>query len=562
MCQDGLPAAFRAEKKRAVTYDSFNRLVVYSLWLWMSEFCDKFAEWTELPEGRLVTSIREVVMAPRLRAGLSPEKSEALLNRLRFFHFPTAPVSFVAAYRSLFIEGGPSPAERWLQFNPWIRKRRVPGDGSAGSEDGGAKIAGVGSSERGAPKKLPEGKRKVGSLTEKGSEAAVPPGKSATKHPRVVLVPDSTDEVLEVLDEGLERVQSQGRVKLVKREHKEKAPLTKKEKREMKREARRELPDLRGTSTAGAAVPSVLGGCRSPRDKEAGPPSGSGVTLQELCSPRAGVDRVVSPAPSGARSPDRPSPGSPDMPRPRSGSPPMGGGSRGLVHRAPSSGSPNAGGSREGPTTRSLRATRAESPDEEGALPWVPRELAGVYGEFVVESQKAGDCFSLFQVPDVDTRGNPLSSRDDLDYQGPPEAESVWIRPVAAESVPTCEGCVFYVRRKLDLVQSKAFFWEELREAWERHRDATKVNEVVFFDNEADWRSRPVPEVLHSCPLRCSFGPPARRFAWSKGGTHKRGLNGHGIQFRLRVGVVYPYMRAVYSYSCTFRWNVFSLCGA
>ena len=83
----------------------------------------------------------------------------------------------------------------------------------------------------------------------------------------------------------------------------------------------------------------------------------------------------------------------------------------------------------------------------------MPRELAGVYGEFVVESQKAGDCFSLFQVLDVDTRGNPLSSRDDLDYQGPPEAESVWICPVAAESVPTCEGCVFYVRRKLDLVQ-------------------------------------------------------------------------------------------------------------
>ena len=44
MCQDGLPAAFRAEKKRAVTYDSFNRLVVYSLWLWTSEFCDKFSD--------------------------------------------------------------------------------------------------------------------------------------------------------------------------------------------------------------------------------------------------------------------------------------------------------------------------------------------------------------------------------------------------------------------------------------------------------------------------------------------------------------------------------------
>ena len=210
MCQDGLLAAFRAEKKRAVTYDSFNCLVVYSLWLWMSEFCDRFAEWTELPEGRLVTSIREVVIASRLRAGLSLEKSEALLNRLQYFYFPTAPVSFVAAYQSLFIEGGPSPAEHWLQFNPWLRKRRVPGDGSAGSEDGGAKIAGVGSSERGAPKKPPEGKRKVGSLTEKGSEASVPPGKSAIKHPRVVLVPDSTDEVLEVLDEGLERVQSRG----------------------------------------------------------------------------------------------------------------------------------------------------------------------------------------------------------------------------------------------------------------------------------------------------------------------------------------------------------------
>ena len=254
----------------------------------------------------------------------------------------------------------------------------------------------MGSSEKGAPKKLPEGKRKGGPLTEKGSEATVPPGKSATKHPRVVLVPDSTDEVLEVLDEGLERVQSQGRVKLVKREHKEKAPLTKKEKREMKQEARRELPDLRGISNAGAAVLSVLGGCRSPRDKEAGSPSGSGVTLQELCFPRAGIDGVVSLPPGGARSPDSLSPGSQDMPRPRPGSPPMRGGSRGSLHRASSSGSPNAGGSREGSTTRSLRATRAESPDEEGALPWVPRELAGVYGELVVESQKAGDCFSLF----------------------------------------------------------------------------------------------------------------------------------------------------------------------
>ena len=120
MCQDGLPAAFRAEKKRAATYDSFNRLVVYSLWLWTGEFCDRFAEWAELPEGRLVTSIIEVVVAPRLRAGLSPEKSEALLNRLRYFYFLTAPVSFVVAYWLLFIAGGPSPAERWLQFNLWL----------------------------------------------------------------------------------------------------------------------------------------------------------------------------------------------------------------------------------------------------------------------------------------------------------------------------------------------------------------------------------------------------------------------------------------------------------
>ena len=56
----------------------------------------------------------------------------------------------------------------------------------------------------GAPKKLPEGKKKVGSMSEKGSEAAVPLGASGTAPPRVVLVPDSTDVVLEVLDEGLE----------------------------------------------------------------------------------------------------------------------------------------------------------------------------------------------------------------------------------------------------------------------------------------------------------------------------------------------------------------------
>ena len=265
--------------------------------------------------------------------------------------------------------------------------------------------------------------------------------------------------------------------------------MTKREKKEMKQEAKRELPDLRGISNANATVPSLLSGSRSPGDKEAGPPSGSGATLQELCSPRAGVNRVVSPPPGGARSLDSPSPGSWELPQPRLSPPPMGGGSRGSLHRAPSSGSPNTGASREGPTTRSLRATRVESPDEEGALPWVLCELAGVYGEFVVESQKAGNCFSLFQVPDVDTRGNPLSSRDNLDYQGPPEAESVWIRPVAIESVLTCKGCVLCVRRKLDLVQSKAFFWEELREAWERHRDATKVNKVIFYDNEADWRS-------------------------------------------------------------------------
>ena len=223
-----------------------------------------------------------------------------------------------------------------------------------------------------------------------------------------MLVLDSTDEILEVLDEGLERVQSKGRLKLVKRENKEGAPMTKREKKEMKQEAKRELLDLCGTPSTNAMVPSVLGRSRSPRDSAAGPPSGSGATLQELCSPRAGVNRVVSSPPGGARSLDGPSPGMRELPLLRPSPPPMGRGSKGSLHRAPSSGSPNAGASREGPTTRSLRATRADSPDEEGALPWVPRELAGVYGEFVVESQKAGDCCSLFQVPDVDTRGNPL----------------------------------------------------------------------------------------------------------------------------------------------------------
>ena len=251
--------------------------------------------------------------------------------------------------------------------------------------------------ERGAPKKPPEGKRKVGPLTEKGSEASAPPGKSVVKQPRVVLVPDSTDEILEVLDEGLERVQSKGQIKLVKREHKERALMTKREKKEMKRGGEAGTPEpSRHTSGTNATVPSVLGRSRSPGDKEAGPPSGSGATLQELCSPRAGVNRVVSPPPGGARSPDGPSPRSREPPQLCPSPPPIGGGSKGSLHRAPSSGSPNAGASREGPTTRSLRATRAESPDEEGALPWVPRELAGVYGEFVVESQKAGDCFSLF----------------------------------------------------------------------------------------------------------------------------------------------------------------------
>ena len=115
----------------------------------------------------------------------------------------------------------------------------------------------------------------------------------------------------------------------------------------------------------------------------------------------------------------------------------------------------------------------------------------------------------------MDTRGNPLSSYDDLDYQGPPEAESVWIRPVATESVVTCEGCVFNVRRKLDLVQSKAFFWEELREAWERHRDATKVNEVIFFDNEADWRSR---LAKSTCSGSAAF-LSSSLFLWSPGQT-------------------------------------------
>ena len=40
---DGLPSGFRAEKKRAVSAESFHRVVVYSLWLWSSEFrnCSK-----------------------------------------------------------------------------------------------------------------------------------------------------------------------------------------------------------------------------------------------------------------------------------------------------------------------------------------------------------------------------------------------------------------------------------------------------------------------------------------------------------------------------------------
>ena len=176
--------------------------------------------------------------------------------------------------------------------------------------------------------------------------------------------------------------------------------------------------------------------------------------------------------------------------------------------------------------------------------------MAGVFGDFVAESYWAGDCYVLFSVPDVDIRGSQLSSRDDLDYMGPPNAESVWIRKRDNETCSAlCTGCASYIRWKMGIVQSSAPFWRDLQTSWERHRDSSKVDDVVFFDNEADWRSRRVPEILHTCSLRCSYGPPPRRFAWSKGGTQKRGLNGHGIQLRLRVGVICPFIRAQYCYT-------------
>ena len=176
MCQDRLPAAFRAEKKRAVTYDSFNCLVVYSLWLWVGEFCDKFAA-VDRASGRSVSDFHQGSsgMALRLCAGLSPEKSEALLNCLWYFYFPIALVSFIVAYRLLFLDVGPSPARALAAVQPMATEAEGSWvTGQAGSEDGGARIAGVGSSERGAPKKPPEGKRKVGPLAEKGSEASAP----------------------------------------------------------------------------------------------------------------------------------------------------------------------------------------------------------------------------------------------------------------------------------------------------------------------------------------------------------------------------------------------------
>ena len=163
---------------------------------------------------------------------------------------------------------------------------------------------------------------------------------------------------------------------------------------------------------------------------------------------------------------------------------------------------------REGSTqARNLRATRGGSQEvPDGSSPWIPREMAGVFGDFVAESYCAADCYILFSVLDMDIWGNQLSSCDDLDYLGPPNAESIWVRKRDNETCSSlCAGCVSYIRWKMGIVQLSAPFWREFQTAWERHRDSSKVDDVVFFDNEADWHSRRVLEILHICSLRCLY---------------------------------------------------------
>ena len=107
--------------------------------------------------------------APRLRTGLSPEKSEALLNWLRFFHFPTAPVSFVAAYRSLFAEGMvPVPENAGCNLILASGRGRTQAMGRQGPRRGVPELLGQARRRRSAPKKVPEGKKKVGSISDKG----------------------------------------------------------------------------------------------------------------------------------------------------------------------------------------------------------------------------------------------------------------------------------------------------------------------------------------------------------------------------------------------------------
>ena len=510
----------------------FHRTIVYSFWLWTSEFGDRLKRFPDIPEGRLVAAIREAVANLKLRPGGLREREEAILNSVRHFYFPMAPSSFVASFRPFFEQGGPSLTSVWFSHYSFLRKRKSPEEGTS------AEIKDMTESLVSGPDLTPlrgPGESGKKAVSVKPSTGAGSPSKARPK--KSPLLPES-------LDVGIARpippVKNRAAVsspsvvgdakKSLKKEVVSKTEVKPLPKRELVSEFKEEVPLSR------TSLPTIaqLRDLKSVSGDEGGRnPPGSlsrGVFLSK--------DRRVPSAEGAARSSSVPSPPGSVVARENAGGSPIGA----LLNEASLQ-------------ARNLRATRRSSQEvPEGSSPWVPRDIAGVFGDFVAESNRAADCYVLFSVPDVDIRGNQLSSRDDLDYLGPPNAESVWVRKVSNESCSTlCTGCMTYMRWKMGIVQASAPFWRELRNAWEHHRDASKVNDVVFFDNEADWRCRRVPEVLHTCSLRCSYGPPPRRFAWSKGSTQKRGLNGHGLQMRLRVGVVCPYIRAQYSYNSVFR---------
>ena len=478
-------------------------------------------------------------MNPKLRTGNTREREESVLNSVRYFYFSRAPSSFIASFRPFFESGGPDLAAEWLSRHANLRKRKIPEEGvSSAGKDSDESLA---SNPDSVPDASLESIRKKASVR-KPSASAGSPLKARPKKSSVI--PENSEEIVVIADEApSEEGQIASPSPVVKKESK----VSFKKEGVVKVEAR------------GAAKwePAVLGTSRDPQ--------GEGLTTRPSTA-TAMVDQLQHS--SGEAGHSNPSAGSlvRGLLLPKDRRPPS---TRVVVRDSAgpdltSSGSTreNAGGSlvgtslREGiAQARNLRATRGGSQEvPDGPAPWVPYEMAGVFGDFVAESHWAGDCYGLFSVPDVDIRRNQLSSRDDLDYLGPPNAESVWVRKRDNETCSAlCAGCALYIRWKMGIVQLSAPFWRDLQTAWERHRDSSKVDDVVFFDNGADWRSRRVPEILYTCSLRCLYGPPPRRFAWSKGGTQKKGLNGHGIQLRLRIGVICPFIQAQYCYTGSFQ---------